>query len=109
MPVPWRVLNGIHRRTAQCKKGAEKKIRRLAAEEEMAITSRAFRAYGHPLEMVTSFKYLGRVISKADYYWTAVVRNLAKAQAVWQRLTRILSREGAAPWVSGFFFKAVVQ
>ena len=24
-------------------------------------------------------------------------------------MTRILIREGAAPWVSGFFFKAVVQ
>ena len=28
---------------------------------------------------------------------------------MWQRLTRILSREGAAPRVSDFFFKAVVQ
>ena len=30
-------------------------------------------------------------------------------QAVWQRLTKNFSREGSAPWVSGFLFKAVVQ
>ena len=38
-----------------------------------------------------------------------VVRNLDKEWAVWQRLTRILIREGAAPRVSGFLFKVVVQ
>ena len=78
-------------------------------EEERAVTSRAFSAYGRPLEMVTSFRYPGRVISAADDDWLAVVQNLAKARAVWRRMTRILSREGARPWVSGFFFKAVVQ
>ena len=45
----------------------------------------------------------------ADDDWPAVVRNLAKAWAVWHRLSRILRREGAAPRVSGFFFKSVVQ
>ena len=59
--------------------------------------------------MITSFKYLGREISAADDDWPAVVGNLAKARSVWRRLTHILSREGVAPWVSGFFFKAVVQ
>ena len=62
-----------------------------------------------PLEMVTSFKYLGWVVSAADNDWLAVVRNLAKAWAVCQRLTRILRREGVTPRVSGFSFKAVVQ
>ena len=32
-----------------------------------------------------------------------------KARMVWQRMSRILSREGVRPWVSVFFFKAVVQ
>ena len=38
-----------------------------------------------------------------------MVRNLAKARAVWWRMTRILSREGEEPRVSGFFCKDVVQ
>ena len=32
-----------------------------------------------------------------------------KAWMVWQRMSKILSREGARPRISGFFFKFVVQ
>ena len=59
--------------------------------------------------MVTSFKYLGIVISAADYDWLEVVQNILKVHMVWQRMLRIMSREGAILWVSGFFFKSVVQ
>ena len=44
-----------------------------------------------------------------DNDWQEVVRNLAKARAECQSLMRILSREGASPRISGFFFKSVVQ
>ena len=81
----------------------------MAANEERAVKYRAFSAYGRPLEMVTSFRYLGWVISAADDDWPAVVRNLSRARAMWKRMTRILSREGAELQVSVFFFKAVVQ
>ena len=43
--VPWRDMNGIHWRTAQCKKGLKQNRRRPAAEEERVATSRAFRVY----------------------------------------------------------------
>ena len=46
---------------------------------------------------------------EADDDWSVVVRNLSRARAVWKRMTRILSREGAELQVSVFFFKAVVQ
>ena len=60
--------------------------------------------------MVTSFLYLGRVISAAvDDYCLAAVRNLYRTRLVWNRMTIILSREGAEPRVSGFFCKSVVQ
>ena len=49
------------------------------------------------------------MITAADNDCPAVVINLANVQAVWRRLTRILIREGAAPWVSIFFFKDVFQ
>ena len=55
--------------------------------------------------MVTSFRYLGRVISSADDNWPAVTRNLAKAQVIWRMMMRILIRKGAMPRVSGFLFK----
>ena len=59
--------------------------------------------------MVTSFKYLGWVISATDDDWTVVMNNLSPARKVWSRILRIFSREGATPWVSGFFFKDVIQ
>ena len=69
----------------------------------------AFSAYGRPLDMVTSFRYLGRVILEADGNWLAVVRNMEKSRVLWRRMTRILIRGEAYPQVSVFFFKAVVQ
>ena len=102
-------MNRMYWRTAQGKKGAERKRRCLAVDEEWAVTSRYFSSYGHPIEMVTSFRYLGRVIFAADENWPAVVRNLSRERAVWKIMMRILSREGEQPRVSGFFFKAVVQ
>ena len=87
----------------QCKRGAERKGRHLEAEEEREVTTRAFSAYGRPMEMVTSFQYLGRLILAADNNWPAVVRNLSRVRAVWKRTMRILSTEGTEPRVSGLF------
>ena len=71
--VQWQFLNGSHNGTVQCEKGAEQKQRLLASEEAMTVTSRSFSAYGPTLKMVTSFKYLGRVLLASDDDWPAVV------------------------------------
>ena len=42
MLVPWRALSLRHHATAMCKKGAERKIRRMAEAELRDITERAF-------------------------------------------------------------------
>ena len=47
--VPRRALNGRHLGTAQCRAGAERKLRRLAAAEGAAAAERAFEAYGRRL------------------------------------------------------------
>ena len=70
---------------------------------------RSFKAYGAPLENVTAFKYLGRVMTAGYDDWHAVVGNLQRARKSWEQLLRILSREGADPKVSGHFFKVVTQ
>ena len=87
----------------------ERKRLQLVEEDDREVTARDFSAYGLPLDMVTSFKYLGWVISAADNDWPTVVKNLTRSRKVGSRMSRILSREGAASQVSGFFFKAVVQ
>ena len=70
---------------------------------------RAFQAYGGLLETVTSFKYLGMVLTTGDDNWPATAGNLRKARKSWMHMTVILSPEGADQKVSGLFFKAVVQ
>ena len=107
MLVPRRALNGRHPATFQCTMGAERKRRRIAEAETRESLERALEAYGEPLENVTTFRYLGRVLKAGDYDWLTVVCKLGKARKSWGRLSQILSREEADPKVSGNFYKAV--
>ena len=59
--------------------------------------------------MVTSFKYLGRVLTAASDDWTVLVGNLRKARKIWEQMARIMGQEVANPRVSGIFFKVVVH
>ena len=79
------------------------------AEEEKAATSRTLSAYGRPLEMMTSFRYLVRVILAANGDWPAVIRDMAKARAVWRRIRNIFIKEGERSWVYIFLFPSLVQ
>ena len=86
----------------------EQKRCRLAAEDTREIVSRYLKAYGSPLETVTYFKYLGRILTTSDDDWTEFVGNLRKAWKNLARLLRILEREGDITRLSGMFFKAGV-
>ena len=48
-------------------------------------------------------------MTEGDDDWLAVVGNLGEVRKSWGRLSRILSREGADPNLSGIFYKAVAQ
>ena len=61
-------MNGKHQTTEMCAKGAEWKLKRMEEEETQASTEVYFHAYRRPLETVTSFKYLGRVLTTSDDY-----------------------------------------
>ena len=109
MLVPRQDLNGQHPGTVQCKRGAERKRRRLAEADTQESAERAFEAYGEPIKNVTEFKYLGRVLTAGDDEWLAVVGNLGKAQRSWGRLSRVLGQEGVDPKVSRMFYTGVAQ
>ena len=66
MQVPRKGLNGRYIGTAQCAKGAERKRQRLAETETRENLDRAFSAYGQPMEAVTDFRYLGRILTATD-------------------------------------------
>ena len=42
-----------------------------------------FQAFGRPLEMVSPFKYLGRVLTELDNNWSAVVENMREVWIWW--------------------------
>ena len=67
--VPWCALNGRHLVNAQFSKEAEREQRWLVEEDLQESLERAFQAYGEPLETVTLFKYLGRVLTVGGEDW----------------------------------------
>ena len=56
--------------------GAEQKRRRLAETETREKTERVFHAYGKPMEAVSEFRYLGRLLTATDNDWLAVEENI---------------------------------
>ena len=109
LQVPRKALNGSHLGTAQCKKGAERKRRRLAETETRENSERALHAYGKPMEGVSDFRCLGRILTATENDWLAVAGNIRKVRVIWGRLARVLGREGADPKVSRSFYTAVTQ
>ena len=73
-----RDLNRQHPDTAQCKKEAERKRRRLAEAKTRKSSERAFEDYREPIKNVSAFKYLGRVLTAGDGNWLVVVGNLGR-------------------------------
>ena len=70
----------------------------------MVVTS-----YMIPLALVTSFRYLGRVLSVADDNCPGVLHNLRKAQQNWEWISRVLIREGVDARTLGRIYVTVVQ
>ena len=62
-----------------------------------------------PLEQVSEFRYLGRLLSSTDDDWPTIYSNLSKARKRWGMVARVLTREGAAPRTSAIFYTAIVQ
>jgi hypothetical protein len=99
-----------HQQSADCvlwtairKKRADDKVNKKAVRET------AFNVQGMPIENVTEFKYLGRVVNNKDDDRPTVMENLKKARMKWGRISRILSKDGANPKAMASFYKAIVQ
>ena len=60
---------------------------------------RAFHAYGKPMEAVSEFRYLGRLLTATDDDWPAVAGNIRKGRVSLGRLARVLGQGGVDPKV----------
>ena len=69
----------------------------------------SFWEYDQPLEMVTSFRYLGIILTTMDHYWPSDLGNLQKARHILARLLRILRLEGTYEWKLGRLYLVIVQ
>ena len=78
MFVSLKDLNGRHLTTALCRWGVDRKRDRLSEEEAQAGAKADFIAYGTPLALLTSFRYLERVLLADEDNCPAVVCNLCK-------------------------------
>ena len=92
--VSHKAINDQHMVKNFCWRGSERKRRCLAEENSRSGNETAITSSGTPLSPVTSFKYLGGIITAADVDWTEVVRNLRKASRKWALLTRLMVIEG---------------
>jgi hypothetical protein len=59
--------------------------------------------------MVTTFWYLGRILTTSDNNWAAARWNLKKARQRWATISRVLARESAMPRISALLYKATIQ
>ena len=66
--VSHKALNGRNLATGFFRRGAERNWRLMIEEEEGSGTDLSITAYGTPLGLVTSFKYLGIFLFAVDDY-----------------------------------------
>ena len=81
----------------------EQKRQRLAEADLTESLEMDLEANREPLENMTAFRYLERVLTAEYDYWIAVVGNLGKARKSCGQLSRILSREGGGSKSVGKF------
>ena len=78
-------------------------------KEEREVTTRDFSAYGRPLEMVSSFRYLRQVISEADDNWKAGGEELVLGEGGLGEYDAHPQQGGGGAAGVWLYFNAVVQ
>ena len=68
-----------------------------------------FSVSGTPVKSVTSFNYLGHLLSCFGDDWNALHKNLDKVHLCWTLISHVLACKRASPQVSALFYKVAVQ
>jgi hypothetical protein len=98
-----------HTFTALCRQGTLLRQKEALLESYRLAREVVFSVHDTPLELVSSFNYLGRPNSCFGDDWAALRKNLDKARSRWALISHVLAREQANPRVSAMFYKAAVQ
>jgi hypothetical protein len=92
-----------------CISGAERKRKRLQDISNLVAQNTPFVVGESELEVVDSFRYLGRPLVADSSDWLAVTYNIKKACGRWAQISRVLMKQQINPRTAGFFYKAIVQ
>ena len=98
-----------HIGTKACKKAATRASKRRQVKANREVDQVIFHIGDQPIQKVSSFKYLGRILSANDDDLPAVAANVHCAHQRWGQVAQLLIREGASSLTMSYFYKAVVQ
>jgi hypothetical protein len=108
--IQLRDVGPKHQASKACQQVEEKMEGRAKYETNKSAQEKIkFLVFGQEIETVEQFRYLGRIVTCNDDDRPAMRKNLQKAQGVWSRLARLLSRTGANTRVMARIYRAVVQ
>jgi hypothetical protein len=100
-----------HQASMTCRKATERRQKQVVAKEHERLKKDVvFTVSGKPIEIVDTFKYLGRVTAKTDSDEAAVLRNLVQARRKWASMKMVLIRDGDGvnPKTMAVFYRTVV-
>ena len=98
-----------HLATKACAVAGNRFRNRQRSGDLAAVATQRFLIDETVLEVVPSFRYLGRIMTATDSDLLAVRTNLLKAKAQWGKIARVLCHSGVPPRVMGYFYKTIVQ
>ena len=98
-----------HYNTQECKSAALQRAKQERLAQAHNSRNTVITALGQPLERVTTFKYLGRILPATNSDWPALYKNLVKACKQWGMISQPLLNTGVTPKQVGMFYKAIVQ
>jgi hypothetical protein len=98
-----------HQATKTCREATARRQKQAVAEEHKQLKKDVvFTVSGNPVEIVDTFKYLGRVTANTDSDEAAILRNLEQARKKWASMRRVLIQDGAEPKTMAVFYRTVV-
>jgi hypothetical protein len=97
-----------HHESKYCRTGNGRRQTRAMIAEAL-LPAPAFFIDQTPLERVTKFRCLGRILSQDDHDLSACVRNIQRAKAKWTAVSKVMKREGASKKSFARFYLVIVS
>ena len=97
-----------HKATKTCRYMRAHQDQHAAAHRRAAALRQRFTAKRKPLKQVQLFKYLWRIIAYDGNDVPSARLQLARARAVWGRLSKVIAKESVPAPVAGMFYQAAV-